>query len=331
MNLTQYYENNKKLFWIVTPVVIILLAVVITALVMNSYGKAGNNENKNAYGDNNGNQLTYLPSNTCPDRNQVFNEGGELRADLNGKPYLVKDSDKVWVERNCITSGQATDTPMPTLTDTPATTTNEPPLLLKSIGFKFDTYNPATLSAGDMKFTKTKLQFDQIFSPFGQPDPRNPGSDAKNPQPVFILPLGTNVLSLVDGEVVEVKQIYSGDYTVMVAQNNKSPWIYETEHIKNPTVKIGDKVTAGQVLGIVSDYDTKNTPGFGLVEIGILHAGAVAEHVCPFRYMDSSIKSKVNSDITKLYTAWETYLGKNIYNQETHVSPGCVVETAVKG
>jgi hypothetical protein len=326
MDMKEFYNQNKKLLWICGSVILIVI-IVATILILTS----------NKPKDNiNANQFSYLPSNTCPDQNNIFTENGQSRADLNGKPYLIRSEDVTWINQNCKASSLPQETQMPSPTQTAVPTEvveSSPPLMLKSIGFNLENYNSATNMAGDMKFTKMPLHFDQIFSPFGQQDPRTTDTTKKNPQPVYILPLGTNVLSLVDGEVIDVKQIYSGDYTVMVAKDKNSRWIYETEHINNPTVQIGAKVTAGQVLGKVSDYDSKNHPGFGVVEIGILHAAisGVPEHVCPFAYMDPSIKDSTNAKISNLYSAWEKYLGKDIYKQETFLSPGCVTENPAAG
>jgi murein DD-endopeptidase MepM/ murein hydrolase activator NlpD len=214
-----------------------------------------------------------------------------------------------------------------------AVTEDEPPLLLKSIGFNLEAYNESTQTAGDIKFTNITLPFDQIYSPYGQPDPRPGNSGMINPQPTVILPLGTEVQAIVDGVIVEVKELYSGDWTVWIAKSNSSQWFYEIEHVKNPTVQKGDAVVAGEIIGEVSDYDSRNNPGFGLVEIGILHSksGGAPEHVCPYNYLDSSIKNSVNSNLTKLYDAWEEYLGKDIYDQENFVSPGCVTLEAAQG
>src|SRR3990167_2404096 len=171
------------------------------------------------------------------------------------------------------------------------TNPDEPPLLLKGIGVTLAEYDPATNKAGDFVFTKQKLQFDRIWMDYGFSIPASSAGAAKrNPQPTFILPLGTKVRALVDGIVVDVPKLYSGDYSVMVAPDMKSRWRYETEHVINPTVKIGDRVAAGQVIAEVSDYDSRNTPGFGLVEIGILKGGSPPQHLCPFQYLDPSIK-----------------------------------------
>src|SRR3990167_7340824 len=205
------------------------------------------------------------------------------------------------------------------------TNSDEPPLLLKGIGITLAGYDPATNKAGDFVFTKQKLQFGRIWMDYAFSIPASSAGVAKrNPQPTFILPLGTKVRSLVDGVVVDIPKLYSGDYSVMVARDMNSRWRYETEHVINPTVKIGDRVAAGQVVAEVSDYDSRNTPGYGLVEIGILRGGNPPYHVCPFLYLDSSIKETVHSQLRALYRDWNTYRGKKVYSTSAYPVPGCV-------
>lgn len=209
----------------------------------------------------------------------------------------------------------------------------EPPLLLKSIGITLDTYNPKTKRAGDIVFTDMKLQFGKVWMDYGFTIPASPGKPAKrNPQPTFILPLGTKVRSLVDGVVVGIPKLYSGDYSIQVASNMNSQFRYETEHVVNPLVKIGDKVKAGQVIASVSDYDSRHTPGFGLVEIGILKGGNPPQHLCPFQYLDPSIKDDIQKKIVGLYKSWESYKGdKKFYNEAAYPIPGCETLAPIEG
>lgn len=211
-------------------------------------------------------------------------------------------------------------------------------LYLKNIGFNFGDYDPATNRAGDMVFThednNLENAFHKIFADFGTQDPRSPNDPTKrNPQPTFILPLGTKVLAMVDGVVTNVETLYSGDSTVMVAASQKGTYIYETEHIINPLVKKGDSVKAGQVIGEVSTHDSKYHPGFGILEIGILHPdGYTPQHFCPFQYLDSSIKADIQKYILDVHQAWEKFTGMpDLYDDEHSAEPGCFVTTPVKG
>jgi prepilin-type N-terminal cleavage/methylation domain-containing protein len=203
---------------------------------------------------------------------------------------------------------------------------------IKHLGVNLGTYDPATNKAGDFTFTKEKLSFNRLFFEFGFEVPANSAGPAKkNPQPTFILPLGSKVYSLVDGEVTDVPKLYSNDYSVMV-QGENSDLIFETEHVINVKVKKGDKVKAGDEIAEVSDYDAKNYAGMGLVEIGILKGGNPPSHICPFDYLDDSIKDETLKKISALQKSWEEYIGDtSIYDEANAALPGCVSRAPVEG
>lgn len=203
---------------------------------------------------------------------------------------------------------------------------------IKHLGVNLDTYNPSTNMAGDFEFTKEDMAFNLLFFEYGFEVPANSAGPAKkNPQPTFILPLGTKVHSLVDGVVYDVPELYSKDYSVRV-QGEGSDLIFETEHVINVKVKKGDKVKAGDVIAEVSDYDVKNYAGLGLVEIGVLKAGNPPSHVCPFDYLDDSIEDSTFKNITALKKSWEDYRGDStIYNESNEVVPGCLTREPIEG
>ncbi|HET7098989.1 MAG TPA: M23 family metallopeptidase [Patescibacteria group bacterium] len=206
---------------------------------------------------------------------------------------------------------------------TPSPNSDEPPLKLKSIGIEFS----------DFKFTKDKLQFDKPFMEYGF---FIPGSDAEhpaknNPQPTFVVPLGTPVRSLVDGVVANIATVWSGDYSVQFTADGKmQKWVYETEHIINPKVKVGDKVVAGQIIGEVSTFDKGVPAGYGTVEIGILKGGNPPQHVCPFAYLDDSIKNEVFKKMGELFKSWQDYIGNQTLYKATTI-PGCLTLEAIDG
>lgn len=201
----------------------------------------------------------------------------------------------------------------------------EPPLKLKSIG----------VNISDFKFTKEKLQFGRLFMEFGFVIPANTsssGQDKTNPQPTFIVPLGTPVRSLVDGVVVDMPTLWSGDISIHVtADGKRDKWIYETEHVRNPKVKIGDKVKAGQIIAEVGSFSGGDPPGFGAVEIGILKGGNPPEHVCPFAYLDESVREEILTKIKDLLKSWEDFIGDaNLYDESLEI-PGCLTLDPIPG
>lgn len=203
---------------------------------------------------------------------------------------------------------------------------------IKHLGVNLDEYDPATNKAGDFAFTKANMAFNMLFFEYGYVVPAtSAGPEKSNPQPTFILPLGTKVHALVDGEVFDVPKLYSNDYSVMV-QGEGSDLVFETEHVINVKVKKGDKVKAGDVIAEVSDYDAKNYAGMGLVEIGVLKGGNPPSHLCPFDYLDESIKDDTFKKITALQKSWEQYRGdSSIYDESKVVIPGCLTRDPVEG
>lgn len=219
----------------------------------------------------------------------------------------------------------------------PLTTPSEkPPLLLKNIGVNLDYYDSKTNKAGGFLFTTKKLQFDRLFMGFGFVIPAHTsssGKDKSNPQPTFVVPLGTPVKSMVDGIVAAMPTLWSGDISIQVTADGKmQKWIYETEHVRNPKVKVGDRVAAGQVIAEVGNFGNNAPSGFGLVEIGILKGGQKPQHVCPFAYLDFSIKEEVFSKIRAFYTSWEEYKkDTTLYNEKIETIPGCLTLNSIEG
>lgn len=233
--------------------------------------------------------------------------------------------------------GGSSNGPLAALTgqDSKKESTDTPPLKLKSIGITLGKYDPKTGKAGDIVFTNKNLEQSNglIFYDYGMVAEANSAAERRlNPQPTFILPLGTKVHSLVDGVVVNIPKLYSNDYSIQVGSSKDSQWLYETEHVINPLVKVGDAVKAGQVIAEVSPHDSQYHPGFGLYEIGILHAGNPPTHVCPFDYLDESIKSSVLANLTDFYKSWESYRNdQTLYDESKHVVPGCYTRDRVEG
>lgn len=219
---------------------------------------------------------------------------------------------------------------------------DDQPPALKNVGFNLDYYDPATSRAGDFHFTQALaevLNGDPIYqkliwSDYGIQDNRSPNDPTKrNVQPTFRLPLGTKVLAPIDGEVTRVETLYSGDYTIWFAENPKADWSYEMEHVIKPIIKVGDKVTAGQVVAEVSTHGSEHHPGFGIVEIGLFHPlDNEPTHWCPFVHFEDSIKDEMNKKILSLYGAWETYLGDDsVYDNADYPTPGCATLEPTKG
>ena len=203
---------------------------------------------------------------------------------------------------------------------------------IKHPGLDLAEYDPEVMRAGDVVFwddTQTLGQLNVPFIEFGYTIPANSVGPAKvNPQPTFVTIPEAKVYSLIDGEVIKVEEIYSGDYTIHVAESKFSPYIFETEHVINPRVQVGDRVTAGQHIAQASTYDANNFNGNGIVEFGILLKGKPPAHLCPYTYLDDNIRDEVYTFLRSIYSSWNETPGQEIYNEDLPV-PGCVTTEAV--
>jgi len=207
------------------------------------------------------------------------------------------------------------------------------PVKIKSLPVALDKYDPATGKAGDVTFPEGGFSdeaFDLIFFDYGQVlNGANVagGQDKTNPQPTFRTTAGAKIHALIDGEVVNIPKLYSNDYSIHM-RGEGSDLIFETEHVRNVKVKVGDKVKAGAVIAEASDYDAHNIKGLGLVEIGVLKGGSAPTHVCTFDFLDDSIKTDTLKKIDQLKKDWAAFRNKPELYTKT-VTPGCINRTPV--
>lgn len=180
--------------------------------------------------------------------------------------------------------------------------------LIKNIGINLDYYDSTTNKAGDFVFTKIDLPQDRLWLDYGYIIPADQTADnqeAANPHPSLILPLGTKIRALIDGIIIDVPKLYSNDYSIQIsADGQKNDLIFELEHVKNPVVKTGDKVSAGQIVAEVTDFSSHNYPGFGSFDLAVFHTNenGQPEHLCPFAYLDPFIKEEIEEKILDFYT-----------------------------
>jgi biotin carboxyl carrier protein len=204
---------------------------------------------------------------------------------------------------------------------------------IKNLPINIDKYSPATGMAGDIKFPTEAFSQgspDMVFMGYGFVVPganNSQGRDKANPQPTFLAPAGTKVHALIDGKVVEIPSLYSKDFSI-ITQGKGSDLVFETEHVMNVKVKVGDQVKAGDVIAEVSTYDARNTAGLGVVEMGVLQTGNPPAHLCTFDFLDDSIKASTLQKITQLEGDWETFRGNNsLYGQEPVA--GCLTHNII--
>ena len=155
----------------------------------------------------------------------------------------------------------------PVLPHNTAAIETAPPLKLKNAGILLDRYDPATLTAGDLVFTKGQLADGRVFTEYGY----RPAGGQPLPYASLRVPLDTPVRSLVDGEVVAVDKLVEGGYRIQLAARSDSAWRYELLHVGQPRVRTGAEVTAGQVIAAAGRTAVAQNSGLGTVSMGLQH------------------------------------------------------------
>lgn len=202
----------------------------------------------------------------------------------------------------------------------------ENPPILKNLGFDIEPLDKQTNLAGDLVFTKDLLfddgyiSNDKVFVDFGHKDKYRTESIG-NIEFWFFVPLETNAKAPVDGRVRIDYIEHSKDWSVSIEQN--SEWIVSLEHLVDLQVNNGDEVRVGDILGRASPRNTFNSE-IAMTELAVWTGGQNIYKYCPFDFLDESLKSVYEEKINRLANEWEDFVGRNIYEQENWVSPGCL-------
>ncbi|MGE0864440.1 MAG: M23 family metallopeptidase [Vicinamibacterales bacterium] len=165
-----------------------------------------------------------------------------------------------------------------------------------------------------------------------------------NPQAVFHAVLGTPVLAVVSGTVTSIPTLYSNDFSVMIASSGQGG-TWEHEHVMNVRVRVGDRVTAGQQIADVSDFECawgrSGNPAdpicqsrLGLVELGLLYGGTTPMHRCPFEpeVVDPSKQADIFAQLTSARTRIKAAFGSpSLFGESSWATPQCVTLSRVSG
>ncbi len=205
--------------------------------------------------------------------------------------------------------------------------------VLKNLGVNIESWNKQTNLAGDLIFSK-KLLFDdgyisndKVFIDFGHKERYRP-DDKGSIEYWFFVPLGTKVRAPTGGKIQVVYFNHTKDWGINIMQEN-SNYIVSFEHVVNVAVKEGEIVIAGDIVGEAAPRNTFNNE-IAMVELAVWNPGVEIIKYCPFNYLDVSLKSVYEERLKRLASDWEEFIGKDVYQQERWVAPGCLVESIVE-
>ena len=206
--------------------------------------------------------------------------------------------------------------------------------VLKNLGINIEPWTRETNRAGDLIFTK-KLIFEDdnimnewVFIEFGGRGQRK-NDPNKNIEYWFFVPIGTKLRAPVDGVVSVGFFNHTQDWGISILQpgswpiHTSSPWFVSYEHMINLTVKEGDVVKAGDIVGEAAPRIKTPDYEFAMVELAVWTGGGPKR--CPFLFLAEDLKPIYEQKINQLAKEWEEFIGKDVYQQEDWIAPGCLL------
>lgn len=149
----------------------------------------------------------------------------------------------------------------------------------------------------------------------------------KNPNFEFSsLKEGTKIIAAIDGTITFIKeQSESSDKEVFLQTSENSQWIIGYDHLVNVTVKKGDKVKVGDVLG---EPGVQNN-GLRRFEFQVnkKQSGQDDIHVCPSTLVAPAAKDVLLQSLSTMMQKWNTTAGESIYDLTIQTPIGCLVDT----
>ncbi len=196
----------------------------------------------------------------------------------------------------------------------------EPAIELQNIGI--DTIDNVDITQNAVReFTSNSFKG---FYAFG--DTLGGGGSRQNPNFEFSsLKSGTRAIAAIDGVIAFIQeQTDSNDYEVFLQPKENSMWTIGYDHLTNITVKKGDTVQAGDVLGEPATQQN----GALRFEIQInKDENGQTTHICPTTLLSDSVAATIESHLKTMMQSWETTTGLDLYDIDAQKPAGCLVQT----
>lgn len=294
--------------------------VVLLILIIFSFILFGCTENNPLPNDNN--QVPQIDQN---DLNKITNFEECMLAGypiMESYPRQCSDGNTTFVE---IIQNEPIEEPADTnnaqVSETPL---NKKPTLY-NLGITFGDYDSSTKKAGDFLFVKSTFN-NKIIIESGTLVVNDNGKK-RLPEITFLLPIGTPVVSPVNGIVSSIGIIdWSKDNVVTMKENNSTEWMTSFEHLINVKVKEGDIVKVGDVIGEAAPWGEWT---LGFTELVVWKGGPTDKDiikVCPFSLLAPELKEDYENKVLALINDWENYKGKKVYDTNLWVQSLCLFE-----
>lgn len=222
----------------------------------------------------------------------------------------------VWQASTQLNSGSG-----PKSSESPRPRTSGAPVVLKNLGLT-SLSNVLVTSDALRDYDSRGLKGFYIFGDnLGTGDPRrNPNFEYASLKP------GTKAVAAIDGVVAFVRQQpSSNDYEVFLQPEANSHWTVAYDHLVDLSVRQGQTVKAGDVLGAPA------VQGNGALrfELQINNESVADAHRCPTTLLAANVRDAVLADLTALMQEWNNLAGRQLYDLSRQDPAGCLGVTSL--
>ncbi len=137
---------------------------------------------------------------------------------------------------------------------------------------------------------------------------------------------GTQVVAAMDGVITFVReQTQSNDFSVFLQPAQGSAWTIGYDHLVNLSVRAGDVVKAGTVLG----QPARQNNGLLRFEIQVNHdvgpsSAPDTRHFCPSLLLADGARAQWQQALLTMMNSWEAFSSLELYDPARHLPAGCL-------
>ena len=195
--------------------------------------------------------------------------------------------------------------------------------VISNLGVTLGSWDRASNTAGDFVFLERERK---VFLEFGAIVSDGEGGTKELPTFEYKIRPEAVVFAIAEGTVTRFGfQEDTEDYEFAVQSDRDPAFEVGYDHVLNPTVSPGDRVEAGDILGNPGTWSEQ----LGRFEIMINNSETGLSY-CPFTLFDPNLAQEYQQQVSRFMADWETFKGDpTVYDEESHVCPGCRYESMV--